>query len=110
MGGFAGHGRYTGVGLYPADGVWSQVAGAQASKDPAAARLDDDQQIIVVLDSQTGELRQCGNLSGYCVGMNPWARPAGPTPARLAKHAAQLSQENEVQVSVSPPPAPAPRP
>jgi hypothetical protein len=92
------HGRYAGVGLYPADRMWAQVAGGEAAKDPAAARLSDDQQIIVVLDSQTGELRQCGNFSGYCVGMNPWGKPLGApqtAPLRLGKHAAQLSQEDE---------------
>jgi hypothetical protein len=103
MGGHA-RGRYVGVGLYPADRLWAQVAGAEASKDPAAAKLDDDQQIIVVLDSQTGELRQCGNFSGHCVGMNPWSSPAGATPARMAKHAAQLLQEDGAPAKVPEPP------
>jgi hypothetical protein len=99
MGGGHAHGRYAGVGLYPADRMWAQVVGAEASKDPAAAKLDDDQEIIVVLDSQTCELRQCGNFSGYCVRMNPWAKPAGATPVALGKHAAQLLKEDEAATS-----------
>jgi hypothetical protein len=87
------HGRYASAGTYPAGRMWSQMAAAPAPKDAAAARLGDDEQIIVVLDSQTGELRQCGNVSGYCVAMNPWSKPPGATPAALAKHADQLDAE-----------------
>jgi hypothetical protein len=35
----------------------------------------DDQAIIVVVDSATGEIRSCGDLSGYCIGQNPWKKP-----------------------------------
>jgi hypothetical protein len=104
MGGGHAHGRYAGVGLYPADRMWAQVAGAEASKDPAAAKLDDDQEIIVVIDSQTGELRQCGNFSGYCVGMRPWDKPlAAPqaAPLRLSKHAAQLLPDDKASATPS---------
>ena len=68
-------GRFAGVGIYSADRMWSQIAGAAAPMSSATARLKDDQVVIVVVDSRTGELRQCGNLSGYCVGMNPWSKP-----------------------------------
>jgi hypothetical protein len=91
-----GHGRYIGVGLYPAGQMWPQIAGAAPSKDPASAGLKDDEEVIVVLDANTGELRQCGNLSGYCVGMNPSARPLGASqgaPLLLVKHAARLQAE-----------------
>lgn len=45
-----------------------------------------------------GELRQCGNLSGHCIGFNPWAKPleAGQSaPVQLLKHAQQLQEESE---------------
>ena len=92
--------RYLGVGMYMPGELWNHLAGATAPADPAAAVLDDDHQIIVVLDSATGELRQCGNLSGHCIGMNPWADPLDPAsaaPARLLKHARQLREEAEAE-------------
>lgn len=92
--------RYLGVGMYMPGELWNQLAGTDAPTDPAAAVLDDDHLIIVVLDSATGELRQCGNLSGHCIGMNPWANPLDPAqtaPARLLKHAKQLREEAEAQ-------------
>jgi hypothetical protein len=90
------HGRYVGVGIYPAGQMWSQVVASNAPKDAAASRSSDDEQIIVVVDSATGELRQCGNLTGYCVGMNPWAKPLASSqvaPVPLVKHADQLARE-----------------
>lgn len=89
------HGRYLGIGVYPVGPMWAQVAAA-ATADHAAATLKDDEQVIVVVDSNTGEIRQCGNLSGYCVGMNPWSHPlaagrAAPLP--LLKHAEDLARE-----------------
>lgn len=75
--------------------MWSQMATANSSKDAAAAKLADDEQVIVVLDSKTGELRQCGNLTGYCVSMNPWAQPltqSQTAPIHLLKHAEELQQ------------------
>ena len=67
---------------------------ANAPKDSGASKLSDDDQVIVVVDSTTGELRECGNLSGYCVGLQPWARPAPQTaPVVLAKHANDVSRE-----------------
>ena len=89
-------GRYAGVGHFAPGPMWSQVVRADAQGDPAAARTDDDEQVIIVIDSTTGELRQCGNLSGYCVGMNPWSKPLASkqtTPLHLAKHSDQLGGE-----------------
>ncbi len=97
--GVAHHGRYVGVGIYPAGQMWSQMVVNNAPKDPASAKPNDDEQVIVVVDSNTGELRQCGELTGYCVGMNPWAKPliaSQVAPIPLAKHAEQLSHEAEV--------------
>jgi hypothetical protein len=80
--------------------MWSQMTGAPAPKDVSTAKLGDDEQIIVVLDSQTGELRQCGNVSGFCVGMNPWAKPVGASaPLAVAKHADQLQAEAEAKLA-----------
>jgi hypothetical protein len=94
--GGGGHGRYQGVGLYPAGEIWSQMVVAEPPKDTAASRTNDDEQVIVVIDSTTGELRQCGNVSGHCIGMNPWSKALGSSqmaPIPLGKHADQLAQE-----------------
>jgi len=97
---FAGasrHDRYVGIGTYPAGQMWSQVAVANPPKDTAASKSSDDEQIIVVVDTATGEIRQCGNYSGYCVSMNPWARPLAPSqaaPVPVVKHADQLAHES----------------
>jgi hypothetical protein len=67
--------RYLGVGHFTPGPAWSKLVRADAPKDPASAKTGDDEQVIIVMDGVTGELRQCGNLSGYCIGMNPWAKP-----------------------------------
>ena len=68
----AEHGRYLGVGIYGPGKQWTRMVADQTPKSDAVARPIDDQVIIVVADSQTGELRACGDLTGYCIGMNPW--------------------------------------
>jgi hypothetical protein len=91
-------GRYAGIGIYPAGEMWDQVKRDSAPQGDAAARLDDDEQIIVVVDSLTGEVRQCGNLSGYCVSMKPWSGPmTGPqnAPVAVTKHATDLAVQAE---------------
>jgi hypothetical protein len=48
---------------------------------------------------ETGEIRQCGNLSGYSVGMNPWNHALSgkqTAPLGLDKHAAELSSDGAV--------------
>ncbi len=93
-------GRYIGVGMYPATDLWAQLI-AEAPKEPAKATLDDDEQVIVVMDGATGEMRQCGNLSGHCIGFNPWAAslPDGRgVPAALLKHAKQLAEEANAEL------------
>jgi hypothetical protein len=67
-----GHGRYQGVGLYSPSQQWTRIVGSQQTKDTPAAKPIDDQILIVVEDSVTGEVRACGDLTGYCIGMNPW--------------------------------------
>jgi hypothetical protein len=87
--GASGHGRYVGVGHYSPGLMWLQIAHADQPKDPAGSRISDDDQIIIVMDSNTGEVRQCGNLSGVCVAMNPWSKPVAASqtaPVLLAKH------------------------
>lgn len=99
--GSGARGRYLGVAVYAPGRMWEQIARAGAPSDAAAATLRDDEQVIVVVDSTTGELRQCGNLSGFCIAMNPWSKPASPVtgaPAALLKHAQQLDDEAKTAV------------
>jgi hypothetical protein len=93
-------GRYAGIGTYDPGRLWSQMAGIADPSDAAAAKLDDDDHIIVVVDSHTGEVRQCGNYSGVCVAMNPWAGEGSrsATPVKLKKHAADLATEDQANV------------
>ena len=101
--------RYVGVGIYMPGDLWRHLARPQptTAPDPAAATLADDEQVIVVLDSATGEVRQCGNLSGHCVGLNPWSTTASTqsAPAPLLKHAQDLQREFDARIEVVPAPA-----
>lgn len=92
------NGRYAGVGIYQADRTWTKMADAGKPSDQARSTVSDDQVIIVVVDSNTGEIRQCGNLSGYCIGMNPWTRSLGGSqtnPVRITEHAPEKSASRE---------------
>jgi len=92
-------GRYSGIGLFEPSKLWAKVQG-DATKDPAAAKLEDDEMVIVVVDSETGEVRECGNYSGRCLSMNPWTKAVGPqqhTPVRLDVHAAELTSEGTTE-------------
>ena len=93
-------GRFSGVGIFDAGKLWAQMAVSASPTDPAQANLADDDYVIAVIDSQTGEVRQCGNHSGFCVSMNPWAS-ASPTrlPVKLIKHASDLSQDEQAAIS-----------
>ncbi len=71
----SGHGKYSGVGIYGPSRQWTKLIANQPVKDPQASRAVDDQVIIVVQNSATGEVRACGDLTGYCIGMNPWKAP-----------------------------------
>jgi len=90
-------GRYAGIGTFDAGPMWKQIAGAPNAEDAATAKLADDEHIIIVLDSHTGEVRQCGDHSGVCVAMNPWSGRGAPltAPSRLTKHSADLYAEAE---------------
>jgi hypothetical protein len=107
----AHHSRYIGVGIYPAGQMWSRMVVANAPKDAAPAKPNDDEQIIVIEDSNTGELRECGNLTGYCVGMNPWAKALAASqlaPIPLTKHADELARETESAATAGKPRGTAP--
>ena len=85
----AHHGRYVGIGIYNPNTQWTKMVGADAPKVTPAARTIDDQAIIVVEDSDTGEIRACGDLTGYCIGMNPWKKVLASSqtvPINLAEH------------------------
>jgi len=89
LGDFGRHGRYVGVGIYGPGRQWTRMIAAQQPANDAAARTVDDQAIIVMSDTDTGELRACGDLSGYCIGMNPWKKPlttSQVTPIELTSH------------------------
>jgi len=96
-------GRYAGVGLYQADRTWTKMSGADKPVDKNRATIADDQVVIVVVDSRTGEVRQCGNMSGYCTGLNPWSQPLGSghvTPVYVTEHAPEKTAErSEAAVS-----------
>ena len=99
-------GRYAGIGLYGAGDMWQRLVVTSRPRDAAAANLRDDEVVIVVVDSRTGEVRQCGNLSGHCITMNPWAAPLGgdrALPVNLTEHRAAVDrardQQNEAAVS-----------
>src|SRR5688572_21142023 len=93
------HGRYAGIGTYSAGQLWSRMAIGVKPADKAAATIQDDDEIIVSVDSYTGEVRQCGNLSGYCIGMNPWTGETQATPAKLTAHAADVASETAEDVN-----------
>jgi hypothetical protein len=99
-------GRYAGIGVYQAGSQWSRVAVSGQPADPAAARTLDDEHVIVVVDSKTGEVRQCGNLSGYCIGMNPWSKPLASSqaePVPVTQHVS--SAPGDAMAASSEPPA-----
>lgn len=82
-------GRYVGIGIYNSGEMWQRIVAASRSEDRGAATLRDDEQVIVVVDSRTGEVRQCGNLSGHCIRMNPWSGQQA-VPVSLTEHAADI--------------------
>jgi hypothetical protein len=88
------HDRYVGIGIVAKNQLWAHLTATRAEPvDPSAATLDDDQHMIVVVDSLTGEVRQCGDLSGICVTMNPWGKSKNQ-PVSLTKHAADLTRKD----------------
>jgi len=89
--GHGGRGHFAGVGIYQPNLNWTQLAEAPTTNSQSAAKRVDDQAIVVVVDTNSGEIRACGDLSGYCVAQNPWRTglPASQlTPVPMAAHAA----------------------
>lgn len=91
-------GRFAGIGVFDVGRLWAEMTVSDAKADPAAAKIGDDEHIIVVLDSHTGEVRQCGDHSGYCVAMNPWAGSQIVLPAKMLKHASDLAAEDQAEI------------
>ncbi len=90
------HGRYAGIGTYSPGELWSRMATAQAPAASDAATIADDEHVIVVVDNQSGEVRECGDYSGVCVSMNPWTRAIAmehASPVKLTKHLREVQQE-----------------
>ncbi|MDR3512221.1 MAG: hypothetical protein P4L73_11345 [Caulobacteraceae bacterium] len=99
------HGRFVGLGIYAPQEPWTKMVDAARPTDSPAAKTIDDQAIFVVVDSQTGELRACGDLSGYCIGMNPWKRPlttAQTVPIILTEHVKRPATSPDAGVKASP--------
>lgn len=94
-------GRYQGIGTYPAGRLWAYQRPGQM-RDPATATIDDDEQIVVTVDSQTGEVRQCGNLSGHCIVSNPWSNGNGPG-VPLTAHTIDLDSQDEAATNEAQP-------
>ena len=93
------HGRFAGVGLYGTDHSWAHLAGAPKPADKAVATTADDTMVIVTVDGATGEIRQCGNLSGHCIAMNPWRGKLAPQQAEpVSVTARQDATGNSVAV------------
>jgi hypothetical protein len=96
------HGRYAGIGVFEPGNLWSRMAIPKKATAPEAATTADDEHIIVVVDTDTGEVRQCGDHSGYCTAMNPWTQAIGAqqkAPVTLTAHAADLAREAEANAS-----------
>jgi hypothetical protein len=95
------HGRYAGIGVYGAGPLWQKITGA-AQSDVAKANTSDDDYIIVVVDSDTGAVRECGNLTGFCVGMNPWTTgllATQKTPVGVSAHSADIARDAAGEVA-----------
>jgi hypothetical protein len=89
LGGSSQRGRYAGIGIYSPETPWTRMVATQQAKETPAAKPIDDQAIIVVQDTVTGEVRACGDLTGYCIGMNPWKTPLASSqvaPINLTEH------------------------
>jgi hypothetical protein len=98
------HGRYAGVGIYAPSAGWARMLQNQPPGSAAAAKLADDEAIIVVTDSQTGELRACGDLSGYCIRSNPWQAglaEAQAAPVSLIRQGSAAATENASTAAAS---------
>lgn len=92
-------GRFAGVGVFDAGRLWGEMTGSSAPFKAKAARIADDEHVIVVVDTHSGEVRECGDHSGYCVSIQPWSGAAQNAPVPLAKHAADLAADNSAEAA-----------
>lgn len=90
-------GRYQGIGIASPGELWARITSAEKPSDPKAATTSDDEQLIVVVDSTTGEIRQCGNLSGVCIRMNPWSKDAAAAPVILSEHMIDIQARRDAE-------------
>lgn len=105
------HERYIGIGTYSVGELWSKMVQQDKPRDAASATSADDEHIIVVVDSQTGEIRECGDYSGRCVSMNPWTKVIAPeqaTPVKFIQHAADLAGNSDKATATKAEAAPRP--
>jgi hypothetical protein len=95
--------RYSGIGIYAPGKLWEAQTNAQAktNQDAALAKVADDEQIIVVVDGKTGEVRECGNYSGYCASIQPWTKAVEGAPVKLSKHADEVNAAAEPDNAVA---------
>ncbi len=89
------HGRYTGIGTYSPGALWSKIGSPRSAENPQMATTADDEHIIVVVDSQSGEVRECGDYSGICVSLQPWMKAVTKTqtsPVVITRRLPQIEQ------------------
>lgn len=92
------NGRYVGIGVFNSGVLWSQMRVAKPLEDISTARIADDEHIIVVVDTKTGQVRECGDYSGYCITMNPWTKAVDPSmelPVSLIRHASDIDAKHD---------------
>lgn len=80
-------GRYQGIGIATPGDQWKALADAPKPATEKAATLADDDYLVFVTDSVTGEVRECGDRSGVCVSVQPWTKDAVKAPVNLSTHA-----------------------
>lgn len=78
-------GRYHAVGIYSAGTSWKALKADEKNLPDLTAHIRHDEVVIVTIDGKTGEMRQCGNYSGFCVKLNAWDKaPPASTPVQFA--------------------------
>ena len=89
-----GEGRFQGIGIGPAGDAWRKLADAPKPVSAKTANLADDDYLIVVTDTVTGEVRECGDRSGFCIQLRPWDKPAPSTPLLVTEHTKHKSDSD----------------
>lgn len=79
-------GRYEGVGIATPGDQWSKLADAPKPISDKAATLSDDDYVVFVTDTKTGEVRECGDRSGFCIQLRPWDKQAPLAPLPVTEH------------------------